>query len=91
MAYVAKETNSTEDAVERAYGKDVGEHLRTDLEESSIEALSDFKDFLFDWGFLKSDFDVPKLDRSAPARARAEGARRTRASSKFGAVAAQAL
>lgn len=58
VAYVAKETYSTEDWVERAYGKDVGEHLRTDLEESSIEALSDFKDFLFAWGFLKSDFDV---------------------------------
>lgn len=28
------------------------------LEESSIEALSDFKDFLFAWGFLQSDFDV---------------------------------
>jgi ABC-type nitrate/sulfonate/bicarbonate transport system substrate-binding protein len=58
IRYVAKETYSSEEAVERAYGKDVGDHLRTDLEPSSIEALSDFKDFLFEWGFLKADFDV---------------------------------
>jgi ABC-type nitrate/sulfonate/bicarbonate transport system substrate-binding protein len=58
IQYVAKETFSSEEAVERAYGKDVGNHLRTDLEPSSIEALSDFKDFLFQWGFLKADFDV---------------------------------
>lgn len=58
IRYVAKETNSTEAAVERAYGKDVGEHLQTDLDESSIDALSDFKDFLFRRGFLRADFDV---------------------------------
>jgi ABC-type nitrate/sulfonate/bicarbonate transport system substrate-binding protein len=58
IRYVARETSSSEEAVERAYGKDVGEHLRTDLEESSIEALGDFKDFLFSRGFLKNDFDV---------------------------------
>jgi ABC-type nitrate/sulfonate/bicarbonate transport system substrate-binding protein len=58
VRYVAQETRSTEGAVERAYGKNVGEHLRTDLEESSILALSDFKDFLFAWKFLPNDFDV---------------------------------
>jgi ABC-type nitrate/sulfonate/bicarbonate transport system substrate-binding protein len=44
--------------VERAYGANVGQHLATDLEESSIDALSDFKDFLFNWRFLPNDFDV---------------------------------
>jgi ABC-type nitrate/sulfonate/bicarbonate transport system substrate-binding protein len=58
LEYVAKETGSSEAAVERAYGADVGQHLRTDLEPSSIEALSDFKDFLFSRGFLKGDFDA---------------------------------
>ncbi len=58
VAYVAKETHSSEAAVERAYGKNVGEHLRTDLEGSSIAALSDFKDFLYAWKFLPNDFDV---------------------------------
>ncbi|HKO90265.1 MAG TPA: ABC transporter substrate-binding protein, partial [Polyangiaceae bacterium] len=58
VAYVAKETHSSEAAVERAYGQNVGEHLRTDLEASSIDALSDFKDFLYAWKFLPNDFDV---------------------------------
>jgi ABC-type nitrate/sulfonate/bicarbonate transport system substrate-binding protein len=58
VAYVAQETRSSEAAVERAYGSNVGEHLATDLEESSIDALSDFKDFLFNWRFLPNDFDV---------------------------------
>lgn len=58
VAYVAAETGSTEQAVERAYGKDVGSHLRTDLEESSIAALQDFTDFLHEWRFLPDNFDV---------------------------------
>jgi ABC-type nitrate/sulfonate/bicarbonate transport system substrate-binding protein len=58
VSYVAQETRSSEAAVERAYGANVGQHLATDLEESSIEALSDFKDFLFNWGVLPNDFDV---------------------------------
>jgi len=58
VRYVARETYSSESAVERAYGKNVGEHLRTDLLESSIEALSDFKDFLLAWKFIPGDFDV---------------------------------
>ena len=58
VSYVAQETRSSEAAVERAYGSNVGEHLATDLEESSIAALSDFKDFLFNWRFLPNDFDV---------------------------------
>ncbi|HEY0711125.1 MAG TPA: ABC transporter substrate-binding protein, partial [Polyangia bacterium] len=55
--YVASETGSSVAAVWKAYG-DVHQHLRTDLEESSIAALGDFKDFLFQWGFLPNDFDV---------------------------------
>ncbi len=58
IAYVARETGSTEQAVTLAYGADVGSHLQTDLLESSIAALSDFKDFLLAWEFLPHDFDV---------------------------------
>lgn len=58
ITYIAKETGSTEAAVRRGYGNDVGSHLRTDLDESSIEALDDFKNFLLKWGFLAGDFDV---------------------------------
>jgi ABC-type nitrate/sulfonate/bicarbonate transport system substrate-binding protein len=58
VAYVAKETRSSEDAVERAYGRDVNHHLSTDLDESSIEALSDFTTFLHDWKFIPNNFNV---------------------------------
>ena len=33
-------------------------HLRTDLEESSIVALSDFTDFLHRWKFIPNALDV---------------------------------
>lgn len=58
IAYVAKETRSSEAAVVRAYGKDVNRHLRTDLAESSITALADFTGFLAEWKFIPREFDV---------------------------------
>lgn len=58
VAYVAQETRSSQDAVLRAYGKDVNHNLKTDLRETSIAALSDFKGFLFKWKFIPNDFDV---------------------------------
>ena len=73
VAYVARETGSSEAAVADAYGDDVGSHLQTDLEESSIIALSDFKDFLYQWKFLPNDFDVRGwIDPRPLARAREE-------------------
>jgi ABC-type nitrate/sulfonate/bicarbonate transport system substrate-binding protein len=57
-AYVAKETGSDEKWVRAAYGKDLHEHLKTDLEESSIAALEDFTNFLGERGFLPSRVDV---------------------------------
>jgi len=58
IAYISRETGSAEAWVRYAYGEDVNEHLKTDLEESSIAALEAFKDFLFARGFLKQDFSV---------------------------------
>jgi ABC-type nitrate/sulfonate/bicarbonate transport system substrate-binding protein len=58
LAYVARETRSSEAAVTRAYGSDVNHHLRTDLEESSIVALGDFTDFLHRWKFIPNPLDV---------------------------------
>jgi len=58
VAYVARETRSSEPAVRRAYGDDVNRHLRTDLEESSIVALGDFTNFLHQWKFIPNAFDV---------------------------------
>lgn len=72
VRFVASETGSSEGAVLRAYGGEVHRHLKTDLEISSIEALSDFKDFLFSHGFLENDFDV----RSWIAHEPLEAARR---------------
>jgi ABC-type nitrate/sulfonate/bicarbonate transport system substrate-binding protein len=88
VTYVARETNSTEAAVRLGYGDDVGSHLRTDLEESSIEALDDFKNFLLEWGFLAGDFDVRAWIDPAPlAQARRELAESSKAASVFGAAA----
>jgi ABC-type nitrate/sulfonate/bicarbonate transport system substrate-binding protein len=58
LAYVARETRSSEDAVVRAYGDDVNHHLRTDLDESSIVALDDFTRFLHEWKFIPNAVDV---------------------------------
>ncbi|MFT3926966.1 MAG: ABC transporter substrate-binding protein [Myxococcales bacterium] len=77
VTHVARETGSTEAAVRLGYGDDVGSHLRTDLEESSIEALDDFKNFLLKWGFLAGDFDIRQWIDPAPlAQARKELAER---------------
>jgi ABC-type nitrate/sulfonate/bicarbonate transport system substrate-binding protein len=58
IAYVARETGSAERWVTTAYGPDVNQHLRTDLEESSLDALGEFTTFLFEHGFLPQNFDV---------------------------------
>jgi len=58
IAYIARETSSTPKWVTAAYGPEVHEHLRTDLDESSLKALGEFTTFLFEHGFLPRDFDV---------------------------------
>jgi ABC-type nitrate/sulfonate/bicarbonate transport system substrate-binding protein len=58
IEYVAKETNSSEHWVKAAYGGNVNQNLKTDLEESSIVALQEFVNFLFERGFLPQNFDV---------------------------------
>ena len=73
VAYVARETRSSEAAVRRAYGSDVNHHLRTDLEESSIAALADFTSFLHQWKFIPNPLDVRAwIDPSPLQRAQAE-------------------
>jgi ABC-type nitrate/sulfonate/bicarbonate transport system substrate-binding protein len=66
LAYVARETRSSEAAVTRAYGSDVNHHLRTDLEESSIVALGDFTDFLHRWKFIPNALEVRAWIDSRP-------------------------
>ena len=57
-SFIAHETSSFPDLVRAAYGENVHQNLDTFLSEESIDALVDFKDFLFRHGFLKSDFDA---------------------------------
>lgn len=65
LAYIARETGSSEQFVRAAYGGDtLHRRLRTDLSEASIEALGDFTTFLFERGFLPEHFDVGEwIDR----------------------------
>ena len=93
VAYVARETRSSEAAVTRAYGSDVNHHLRTDLEESSIVALGDFTDFLHRWQFIPERVDVrawidprPLAQAVQELAAEARGATPTRRRDAVGAV-----
>ena len=58
VAYIARESGSTDEWVRQAYGADI--HLRqgTDLNPQSIAALEGYKNFLLGTGFIHSDFDV---------------------------------
>lgn len=59
LAYLTHETGSPEQFVRAAYGGDtLHERLKTDLSETSIEALGEFTTFLFERGFLPEHFDV---------------------------------
>ena len=58
IAYIARETGSSDGWVRAAYGKDAHTRLGTFLAEDAIEALVDFKDFLFAQGFIPNDFDA---------------------------------
>lgn len=56
--FVARESGATEEQVLAANGPDVHKHLGLGLQPELVAAVSHYKDFLRDWGFLASDFDV---------------------------------
>ncbi|THD03336.1 nitrate ABC transporter substrate-binding protein [Panacagrimonas perspica] len=58
VGYIARETQSGDAWVRRAYGADVHLHQYTDLEERSIDALEAYKNFLLRHRFIPADFDV---------------------------------
>lgn len=58
ISYIARETGSSLDWVRAAYGEDAPAKLATFLSDEAVDALSDFKDFLFEHQFLPADFDV---------------------------------
>lgn len=71
--FLARETNSNDFWVRRAYGEDAHLRLRTDFDATSIAALQDFTDFLHRWRFIPAAFDVRDWIAAAPyeqARAR---------------------
>jgi len=64
--YIARESGSSDHWVRKAYGHDVHLHQRTDLEPSSVAALSGYKDFLLETGFIEADFSVAAWIDPAP-------------------------
>lgn len=63
---ISRETGWADHWVRFAYGSNVHRHLHTALDEDAIAALSSYKDFLLQWGFLKGDFDVNAWIDAAP-------------------------
>lgn len=55
---IAKETNWTESWVRFAYRDSIVENLGVDLSERSIAGLTEYKNFLLQWGFIKQDFSI---------------------------------
>lgn len=66
VAYIARESGSTDEWVRKAYGADVHLHQGTDLEPASIAALTGYKDFLLKTGFIEKDFSVAAWIDPAP-------------------------
>ncbi|MBT9516003.1 MAG: ABC transporter substrate-binding protein [Methyloversatilis discipulorum] len=66
VAYIARESGSTDDWVREAYGADIHLHQGTDLDPAWIEALDGYKNFLLEWGFIPADFDVQAWIDPAP-------------------------
>jgi ABC-type nitrate/sulfonate/bicarbonate transport system substrate-binding protein len=56
-SYVAREVRSAEHWVERAYPGGLHRQLAIGLDPQALAALADFKQFLFKWGFVATDFD----------------------------------
>ncbi|HSB96547.1 MAG TPA: ABC transporter substrate-binding protein [Spongiibacteraceae bacterium] len=69
LAALARETGAREEWVSYAYGIDLHEHLYTDLSERSIVALEEFKNFLFQWGFIQNNFSIRDWIDAAPLAA----------------------
>ena len=69
---IALETNWTESWVRFAYGEKVHQSLGVDLSERAIAGLSEYKDFLLQWGFIDKDFSVRDWIDPAPLESLAQ-------------------
>lgn len=56
--YLARESNSSEYWVVKAYGEDAHLRLNTDFNPTSVEALQDLSDFLYRWQFIPQQINV---------------------------------
>ncbi|WP_248449285.1 ABC transporter substrate-binding protein [Sinorhizobium meliloti] len=56
--FVAQEVGASEEVVAVANGPDLHKHLGISLEPELVEAIGHYKDFLHEWGFLASNFDI---------------------------------
>ncbi|MGN6358226.1 MAG: ABC transporter substrate-binding protein [Novosphingobium sp.] len=70
--FLARETNSSEYWVARAYGENAETRLKTDLAEQSLAAIQDFTDFLHRWNFIPESFDVNDWVDARPLEAARE-------------------
>ncbi|MBD9417069.1 ABC transporter substrate-binding protein [Pseudomonas sp. PDM16] len=64
--FLARELNTSEYWVARAYGEDAHLRLQTNLAERSIGALQDLTDFLQRWDFIPHGFDVRQWIAAEP-------------------------
>ncbi len=69
VAYLARETRSSEALVREAYGEDVHLHIGSNLDQRSVQALESHMRFLLDWGFIASPIDVQAWIDPAPLTA----------------------
>lgn len=67
--YIAREAAASEEQVKAAHRGVVHQSLGIGLDERLIDAVSYYKDFLLDWGFLELDFDVGSWVDSRPFEA----------------------
>ena len=56
--FVAREANASEAVVAAANGPDLHRHLDIGLEPELVDAITHYKNFLLEWGFLAQDFSV---------------------------------
>jgi ABC-type nitrate/sulfonate/bicarbonate transport system substrate-binding protein len=67
--YVAREVRSAEHWVTRAYGAGLHRQLQIGLDATALDALDHFKRFLFEHGFIATDFDFAQWVDPAPLEA----------------------
>jgi ABC-type nitrate/sulfonate/bicarbonate transport system substrate-binding protein len=64
--WIARETGWSERLVRQSFGPDVHRHFDIDLAPEKIAGIATLKDFLFEHGFLASDFDAADWIDSRP-------------------------